>query len=208
MHVNVVSHFGRNLFTFTVSRPSRGRRSRVDLHPCHLVCHLLHCGWRAVMLGVGWVWPWHVPSSRVVMLRNSRPENTKMLFKHMDKDPGRRAFTTRVHTNRDALKQTNKTRTLWLQRTLNSQMTIFLSKHVRRKRVNRGMNTSKVWKIRFSQPKRTIQTVRPVTTASSGYDTKQPADRASTIIIAVIIKMSSCPNTVGGRGDVMHVDSV
>lgn len=54
------------------------------------------------MLGVGGVWSWHVPSSRVVMLRNSRPENTKTFFKHMDKDPGRKASTTRVHTNRDA----------------------------------------------------------------------------------------------------------
>lgn len=108
MHVNVVSHFSRNPFTFTVSWPGRGRWSRVDLHPCHLVCHLLHCGWRAVMLGVGGVWSWHVPSCRVVMLRNRRPENTKTFFKHMDKDPGRIASTTRAHTHRDAWKQTNK----------------------------------------------------------------------------------------------------
>lgn len=64
-----------SLSTLTVSRPSRGRRSRVDLHPRHLVCHLLHGSRWAVVLRVWGVRSWQVPGFRDVLLSNSRPEN-------------------------------------------------------------------------------------------------------------------------------------
>lgn len=57
-----------------VSRSSRGRRPRVDLHPTHLVSDLMHCGWGTIVLRVGGVrWPCHVHPCLVVWLRHSRP---------------------------------------------------------------------------------------------------------------------------------------
>lgn len=59
---------------WSISGPRRGRRSRGDLHPSHLVGDLLHCGWRPVVLGIGrGVRPRHVHISWVVWLRHSRP---------------------------------------------------------------------------------------------------------------------------------------
>lgn len=37
----------------SVSWTSRGRGTRVDLHPAHLARDLLHCGRRAIVLGIG-----------------------------------------------------------------------------------------------------------------------------------------------------------
>lgn len=65
-----------SLTTPTVSWASRGRRCRVELHPWHLVCQLLHCCRWTIMLGEGGMRSWQVPSSRYILLRNSRPENT------------------------------------------------------------------------------------------------------------------------------------
>lgn len=42
--------------TFTISWPCWGWWSRGDLHPSHLVSDLLHCGWRAILLGIGGLW--------------------------------------------------------------------------------------------------------------------------------------------------------
>lgn len=57
----------------SVSRPSRGRRSSTDLHPAHLVCDLLHCGRRAVVLGIGLRGSRQVHGPLVVRLGHRRP---------------------------------------------------------------------------------------------------------------------------------------
>lgn len=51
-------------------------RSRCDLHPRHLAGHLLHAG-RSIVLRVGGLGPRQVHSPVVVLLRDSRPANTR-----------------------------------------------------------------------------------------------------------------------------------
>lgn len=38
---------------WNISWPCRGRWSRGDLHPSHLVGDLLHCGWGPIVLRIG-----------------------------------------------------------------------------------------------------------------------------------------------------------
>lgn len=59
----------------TIARPGSSWCSRRDLHPRHLVGHLLHAG-RSVVLGVGGPRPRQIHGSLVVLLRDGRPGNT------------------------------------------------------------------------------------------------------------------------------------
>lgn len=88
-----------SLSTLTISLPSRGRRSRVDLHPWHLVCHLLHGSRRAVVLGVWGVRSRQVPSSRDKLLSSSRPKQCKQVLSNISstKEPWKKGCPPRKH---------------------------------------------------------------------------------------------------------------